>query len=127
VPQWSSVEYRAAFTDFQRGLVQLLEAAGADEIIGADFHWAGALSITPGGAAGYRFVSASEGNFWFGQNWSRETEEGVMTMLSFAGTRLVQARLVPTVILDNAQPNLTDPATDGQFVLHQVLEPSTVL
>ncbi len=127
LPQWSSVEYRAGFTAFQRSLVTELEAAGADAIVGADFHWAGAISITPGGRAGYRFVSASQGNFWFGQDWSRQTQEGVMTMLTFVGTRLTQVRLIPTVVLDDAQPNLTDPATDGQFVLRQVLAVSQVL
>ena len=127
LPQWSSVEYRAAFTDFQRGLIALLEQAGADHIIGADFHWAGAISIARGGASGFRFVTASQGNFWFGQNWSRETEEGIITVLTFVGTQLVQVRLVPTVIIDSAQPNLIDPATDGQFVLHQVLSVSELL
>ncbi len=127
LPQWSSVEYRAAFTPFQDGLTSLLEAAGADEIIGADFHWAGAISISPGGAAGYRLVTASQGNFWFGQDWSRQTQEGVMTMLTFVGTQLAQVRLIPTVVLDDAQPNLTDPATDGQFVLHQVFSASRLL
>ena len=127
LPQWSSVEYRAAFTGFQRSLIAELEAAGADEIIGADFHWAGAISITPGSQSGYRFVTASQGNFWFGQSWSRQTQEGVMTMLTFVGARLAQVRLIPTVVLDDAQPNLTDPATDGQFVLHQVLSASQLL
>ncbi len=127
LPQWSSTEYRAAFTPFQRGLIGLLERAGADHIVGADFHWAGAISITPGGASGYRFVSASQGNFWFGQDWSRQTQEGIITTLTFVGSQLVQVRLVPTVVLDDAQPNLTDPSTDGRFVLHQVLSVSTLL
>ena len=127
LPQWSSVEYRATFTGFQRSLIAELEAAGADEIVGADFHWAGAISITRGSRSGYRFVTASQGNFWFGQSWSRQTQEGVMTMLTFVGTRLTQVRLIPTVVLDDAQPNLTDPATDGQFVLHQVLSASQLL
>ena len=126
LPQWSSVEYRAAFTPFQRTLMAQLYAAGADHIVGADFHWAGAVSITPGGRSGDRFAGASQGNFWFGQDWSRQTMEGVMTMLTFSGTRLVQARLIPTVVLDGAQPNLTDPATDGQYVLHQALDVSEV-
>ncbi|MBF6605123.1 MAG: CapA family protein [Chloroflexi bacterium] len=127
LPQWSSVEYRAAFTGFQRGLIAMLTRAGADHIIGADFHWAGAISITPGSASGVRFVTASQGNFWFGQDWSRQTEEGIVTVLTFVGTRLAQVRLVPTVVLDNAQPNLIDPATDGRFVLDQVLSVSTML
>jgi len=127
LPQWSSVEYQAAFTGFQQGLSAMLTRAGADHIIGADFHWAGAISITRGSRSGYRFVTASQGNFWFGQDWSRQTQEGIITVLTFVGTRLAQVRLVPTVVLDNAQPNLIDPATDGRFVLRQVLSASTLL
>ena len=125
LPQWSSVEYRARFTPFQLDLVKTLVAAGVDDIVGADFHWAGALSITWTGTT-YRYVGSSQGNFWFGQDWSRQTQEGIITSLTFVGTRLAQVRLTPTVILDNAQPNLTDPATDGQFVLRQVLAGTTL-
>jgi len=44
-----------------------------------------------------------------------------MTMATFVGKRLAQVRLIPTVMIDDAQPKLTDPATDGQFVLQKVL------
>lgn len=120
LPQWSSAEYRAQFTPFQRGLVKTMVAAGVDHIVGGDFHWAGALSITRTGST-YRYVGSSQGNFWFGQDWSRQTEEGIITSLTFVGTRLAQVRLTPIVVLDNGQPNLIDPATDGRFVLRQVL------
>jgi poly-gamma-glutamate capsule biosynthesis protein CapA/YwtB (metallophosphatase superfamily) len=120
LPQWSSVEYRARFTPFQLGLVKTLVAAGVDHVVGADFHWAGALAISWTGST-YRYVGSSQGNFWFGQDWSRQTQEGIITSLTFVGTRLTQVRLTPTVVLDNAQPNLLDPTTDGQFVLRQVL------
>lgn len=126
LPQWSTREYVAAFTPEQLAWRDAMFAAGADHVIGADNHWAGALSITPGGASGNRLAVASQGNFWFGQDWSRQTEEGVITMATFVGPRLAQVRLVPTVILDNAQPNLTDPATDGRFVLAQVLGASVL-
>jgi poly-gamma-glutamate synthesis protein (capsule biosynthesis protein) len=126
MPQWSTSEYRAAFLDQQIAWRNQMFAAGTDHVIGADFHWAGALSITPGGVSGNHLAIASVGNFWFGQDWSRQTEEGYMTLITFVGTRLAQVRLVPTVVLDNAQPNLTNPATDGQFVLKQALGPSTI-
>ena len=115
----------ASSTSSSPGATQMF-AAGTDHVIGADFHWAGALSITPGGVSGNHLAIASEGNFWFGQDWSRQTEEGYMTMITFVGTRLAQVRLIPTVVLDNAQPNLTNPATDGQFVLKQALTPSII-
>ena len=126
LPQWSTQEYVAPLTARQLAWRDQIYAAGADHIIGADNHWAGALSITPGGVSGNHLTVGSQGNFWFGQSWSRQTEEGVMTMATFVGTRLVQVRLIPTVVLDNAQPNLTNPATDGQFVLKQVLGPSII-
>jgi poly-gamma-glutamate capsule biosynthesis protein CapA/YwtB (metallophosphatase superfamily) len=125
LPQWSSVEYRAQFTAFQQSIVKTLFATGVDHIVGADFHWAGALAISLAGST-YRYVGSSQGNFWFGQDWSRQTQEGIITSLTFVGTRLAQVRLTPTVVLDNAQPNLVDPATDGQFVLRQVLSGTTL-
>jgi poly-gamma-glutamate capsule biosynthesis protein CapA/YwtB (metallophosphatase superfamily) len=125
LPQWSSVEYRATFTAFQLGVVRTLVAAGVDHVVGADFHWAGALSITKTGST-YRYVGTSQGNFWFDQDWSRQTEEGIITSLTFVGTRLAQVRLSPIVVLDHGQPNLLDPATDGQFVLRQVLAGTTL-
>ena len=120
LPQWSTREYVAAWTSQQLAWRNEMFAAGADHIIGADNHWAAGLSITPGGVSGNHLAIDSQGNFWFGQDWSRQTEEGVMTMTTFVGTRLAQVRLIPTVVLDDAQPNLTNPATDGQFVLQQV-------
>ena len=125
LPQWSSVEYRATFTAFQLGLVKTLVAAGVDHVVGADFHWAGAYSVTKVGST-YRYVGSSQGNFWFDQDWSRQTEEGIITSLTFVGTRLAQVRLSPIMVLDHGQPNLLNPATDGQFVLHQVLAGTTV-
>jgi len=123
--QWSSVEYQATFTSFQLSTKKLLYANGIDHIVGDDFHWAGALAIDLVGST-YRYTGSSQGNFWFDQNWSRQTEEAVITSLTFAGTRLVQVRLQSTVVVDNAQLNLTDPTTDGQFVLKQVLKGSTL-
>ena len=49
-----------------------------------------------------------------------------MTMITFVGKRLAQVRLIPTVVLDDAQPNLVDPSTDGQFTLKQAFGPSII-
>jgi poly-gamma-glutamate capsule biosynthesis protein CapA/YwtB (metallophosphatase superfamily) len=123
--QWSSVEYRAKFTDFQKGLIKQLYGLGIDHIVGDDFHWAGAISISLTDST-YHYAGASQGNFWFDQSWSRATQEAVITSLTFVGTRLVQVRLTPTVVVDGAQVNLLDPATDGQVVLKRVLGVSTL-
>jgi hypothetical protein len=44
----------------------------------------------------------------------------VLPELTFVGTRLVQVRLHPYIVMDQAQPNLTTPTTDGKHVLEQV-------
>jgi hypothetical protein len=68
----------------------------------------------------------SHGNFLFGQDWSQETQEGVIMELAFVGTRLVQARMRPYVMLLQAQTNLTDPQTDGSYVLRRIFAGSDV-
>jgi hypothetical protein len=67
---------------------------------------------------------ASHGNFLFGQGWSQQTQEGVIVELPFRGTTLAQARLHPYVMLDQAQVNLTDPRTDGAYVLGRIFKNS---
>ena len=66
----------------------------------------------------------SHGNFLFGQEWSQQTQEGVLLELAFDGTDLVQARMHPYVMLEQAQTNLTDPETDGLYVLNRIYEAS---
>jgi poly-gamma-glutamate capsule biosynthesis protein CapA/YwtB (metallophosphatase superfamily) len=126
VPQWGWPEYHANFTARQKEQMKLFWDAGADHVIGHGTHWASAVSITPDGDGGQHFVISSHGNFLFGQDWSRQTQEGVVVELTFAGTRLAQARLHPYIMLDQAQANLTDPVTDGSYVLNQVWEVSTL-
>ncbi len=126
VPQWGWPEYHANFTARQKEQMQLFWDAGADHVIGHGTHWAAAISITPDGEDDHHFVISSHGNFLFGQDWSRQTQEGVVVELTFAGTHLAQARLHPYIMLDQAQANLTDPATDGSYVLNQVWKVSTL-
>ena len=66
----------------------------------------------------------SSGNFLFGQGWSQETQEGVVLELTFRDTDLVQVRMHPYVMMDQAQTNLTDPEGDGHYVLERVFEAS---
>lgn len=120
MPQWGWPEYHAGFTKQQLGQRAQFFAAGADHVLGSGTHWASAISITPGTDGADHFVIGSHGNFLFGQDWSRQTMEGVVVELTFVGTRLVQARLHPYVVLDQGQPNLIDPLTDGRYVIEQV-------
>ncbi len=120
MPQWGWPEYHNGFTTQELAQRAMFFADGADDVLGSGTHWASAVSITPGSDGADHFVIGSHGNFLFGQDWSRQTMEGVVVELTFSGTTLVQARLHPYVVLDEAQPNLIDPATDGRYVLNQV-------
>jgi hypothetical protein len=119
VPQWGWPEYHADFTARQMEQMELFWEAGADHVLGHGTHWASAVALTPG-ERGHRFVISSHGNFLFGQDWSRQTQEGVVVELTFVGPTLAQARLHPYIMLDQAQANLIDPVTDGKYVLRQV-------
>lgn len=121
MPQWNWPEYSAPFSTTALAQRDAWYAAGVDDILGSGTHWAGAMSITrPDPARGWRVAVTSHGNFLFGQLWSRQTQEGVIYELTFRGMELVQVRLHPYIVMDGAQPNLTNPTTDGAYVQRQV-------
>ncbi len=125
MPQWNWPEYSAPFSTVALEQRDAWFAAGVDAILGSGTHWAGAMSITkPDPARGWRLAVTSHGNFLFGQDWSRQTQEGVIYEVTFRGTELAQVRLHPYIVMDGAQPNLTDPRTDGAYVQRQVLRAS---
>ena len=125
MPQWGWPEYHATMTKEQATQRALFYECGADDILGSGTHWASWVSITPG-ANGPQFAIGSHGNFLFTQNWSRQTMEGVIVEATFYGTRLVQFRLHPYVVVQTSQPNLLDPTGDGAYVLHQAWSVSDV-
>jgi len=117
-PHWGT-EYSPRPFSAEQALAHAVIDAGADMIIGNHAHWVGAMEIYKGHPIWYAL-----GNFVFDQTWSEPTSEGLLLDLTFNGTKLVQARLQPTVILDGAQPNLLNPATDGRVVLGQLYDAS---
>ena len=126
LPQWNWPEYYAEFTSRALKQRDTLYELGVDHILGSGTHWAGAMSLTAGEAedSAPRLAVTSHGNFLFGQDWSRQTQEGVLYELTFYGTRLAQVRIIPYIMLDQAQPNVTDPLTDGAYVQGQVFDAS---
>ncbi len=124
MPQWNWPEYHADILPRAKSQAAAFLAAGADDVFGNGAHWAGGLSLGPD-ARGWHVAVASHGNFLYGQDWSRQTQEGVIVEVTFVGTHLAQVRLHPYVLLDDAQPNLTTPTTDGAFVLNQVWDNSS--
>lgn len=125
VPQWwGGGEYHAQFLGDMRRQQQVFFDAGCDQVLGHGTHWSGPIEITPADDGDHRVTMVSHGNFLFGQEWSQQTQEGVILELAFVGTRLAQARMHPYIMLEQAQTNLTDPATDGMWVLNRIYEAS---
>ena len=125
VPQWwGGAEYHATFLGDMRRQQQFFFDAGCDQVIGHGTHWSGPIEIGADEDGGYRVTMVSHGNFLFGQEWSQQTQEGVILELAFRGTELAQARMHPYIMLEQAQTNLTDPATDGLYVLNRIYEAS---
>jgi hypothetical protein len=117
-PHWGT-EYKATPHTAQKRLARAMINAGADLVIGNHAHWAGAMEIYKGRPIWYAL-----GNFVFDQDWSEPTMEGITLELTFQGTDLVQIRMRPHLILDEAQPNFLDPAGDGKVVMDQVWKAS---
>ncbi|MGH2444484.1 MAG: CapA family protein [Candidatus Limnocylindria bacterium] len=131
VPQWwggdvpgEGLEYHTTFRgDMREHQAQMLDA-GCDHILGHGTHWSGPIEITPDAEGDHHVTMVSHGNFLFGQEWSQQTQEGVLLELSFRGAQLAQARMHPYIMLEQAQTNLTDPETDGMYVLNRIYEAS---
>ena len=117
-------EYHAQFIGDMRRQQQVFFDAGCDHVIGHGTHWSGPIEVSGDGSGGHRVTMVSHGNFLFGQEWSQQTQEGVLLELAFRGTELAQARMHPYIMLEQAQTNLTDPETDGLYVLNRIYEAS---
>jgi poly-gamma-glutamate capsule biosynthesis protein CapA/YwtB (metallophosphatase superfamily) len=127
VPQWwGGGEYHAQFLGDMRRQQAFFFEAGCDHVIGHGTHWSGPIEISPA-EDGFHVTMVSHGNFLFGQEWSQQTQEGVILELAFHGTALAQARMHPYIMLEQAQTNLTDPETDGTYVLNRIYEASGLL
>ena len=113
MPHWG-VEYTDRPTPRQRQEAAALIAAGADVILGSHPHWVGAMEAIDDGVVLY-----SLGDFIFDLTRSEQTEEGLIAELTFAGARLAQIDLHPTIQLDRSQPNLLE-AGDERLMLERI-------
>lgn len=119
-PQWwGGREYHDDLYPKQVRQLGWFDAAGCDHVIGAGTHVAGPLLLRarPDNVS---LVLASPGNFLFGQDWWQQTQEGVILDQTFVGTRMVNVRLHPYVMILAARPSLTDPEGDGHYVLERI-------
>ena len=125
LPQWwGGLEYHDVWYPSIREQQRIFFEAGCDHILGHGTHWSGPIDFTDLGDGRTGFTIMSHGNFLFGQSWSQQTQEGVIVELAFRGTELAQARMHPYIMLEQAQTNLTDPETDGMWVLNRIYQAS---
>ena len=119
MPHWGT-EYTQYVSPVQRREAAAMVAAGADVILGSHSHYVGAIQSFAKPSGDPAFVVYSLGDLLFDFNYDEQTQEGVVDELTFEGTRLAQIDLYPTVMVDDAQPNLLDPAGDGKRVLDRI-------
>jgi poly-gamma-glutamate synthesis protein (capsule biosynthesis protein) len=115
LPHWGA-EYTDRVTAQQRTFGREALEAGADMVLGNHSHWAGPIGIR----SGDRLVVYSMGDLLFDLNHDERTQEAFLVETTFAGDRLVQVALHPTVIVDQAQLNLLAPAGGGSRLLRSV-------
>jgi poly-gamma-glutamate synthesis protein (capsule biosynthesis protein) len=118
VPHWGQ-EFSYLISSTQKRQAAEFVAAGADLILGSHSHWVGGMQsmVGPNGTA---FVDYSMGDLLFDLNHDTQALEAEVVTLSFAGARLVQVQIDPTVMVGGAQVGLLNPATDGKRVLDAI-------
>lgn len=114
LPQWG-IEYQTEPSERQREVARAAVAAGADLIAGNHPHWPQAYETIAGPAGGV-FVAYAMGNFVFDQDWSLETQQGVMLEVTFTGKRVTGTKFHPIHIHDNYQPRLAEPAEAAEIM-----------
>jgi poly-gamma-glutamate capsule biosynthesis protein CapA/YwtB (metallophosphatase superfamily) len=118
MPHWG-VEYTAPPEPEQVELAHAMIDAGADLVVGDHAHW-------PKGVEVYeeKPVFYGTGNFLFDQSWSEETSTGIFAEVILYQNRAIQARPVPFIILDQAQPNFLLPEAGGNRALETIFSAS---
>lgn len=118
MPHWG-IEYTAPPEPEQVEFSHAAIDAGADFLVGDHAHW-------PKGIEMYedKPIFYGTGNFLFDQSWSEETSTGIFVEAILYGNRVVQARPVPFVILDQAQPNFLVPEAGGNRALETIFSAS---
>jgi poly-gamma-glutamate synthesis protein (capsule biosynthesis protein) len=118
--QWG-VEYESLPTERQVELARLAVDAGAALVVGNHPHVVQAVEWR-GGA----FIAYALGNFVFDQDWSLETQQGMVLEATFHGARLVAVRLLPVRIVDMHRPTWAEQG-ESASILRRVREASEAI
>jgi len=117
-PQWG-IEYFNGLSSKQVRQVGFFDEAGCDQVIGSGAHLVSPMLLRRGDN-GISMVFSCPGNYVFGQDFFQDLQEGVILEQKYVGTKLVNVRLHPYVIIQGARPALTDPEEAGRFVLRRI-------
>jgi poly-gamma-glutamate synthesis protein (capsule biosynthesis protein) len=118
MPHWGK-EYTATPEPGQVDLAHEAIDAGADLVVGGHAHWAKGIETYQ-----EKPIFYGVGNFLFDQTWSEETSTGIFAEVMLYEDRVVQARPVPFIVLDYAQPNFLVPEAGGDRALSTVFSAS---
>jgi poly-gamma-glutamate capsule biosynthesis protein CapA/YwtB (metallophosphatase superfamily) len=120
MPHWGS-EYTLSPTARQQEMAHLAIDSGATLVVGNHPHWAQATENL-----GNKFIDYALGNFVFDQDWSIETQQGLVMAATFQGKQLVKVELFPIRIDQAYQPALASPE-EGAQILDRIASVSTTL
>ena len=120
LPHWGA-EYTASPSARQREVARVAARAGADLIVGNHAHWVAAREQID-----ETFVAYALGNFVFDQDWSLETQQGVMLEVTFTGDAITGTRYIPIQIYDEHQPRHAD-ATEAAAISERIEAASAAL
>ena len=125
-PQWwGGQEYHNDIWPKQVKQLGWFDRFGCDHVVGSGTHVAGPMLLRQRDG-GVSSVLVCPGNYVFGQDFFQNLQEGVILEQKFVGTRLVNVRLHPYVIVSGARPSLTDPQGDGRYVLKRIWRNSDI-
>ena len=110
IPHWG-IEYTTPPSDRQREFARAAAAAGADMVVGNHPHWPQAHEVI-----GNTYVAYALGNFVFDQDWSLETQQGVLLDVTFTGKKVTETRYTAVHIWEQYQPRLADAAESAQIL-----------
>jgi len=117
LPHWGD-QYTNRPVPEQRRVARALIDAGADLIVGGHPHWVQGVELHRD-----RLIAHSLGNYVFDMDFSRPTREGAILELTFWGSDLKAAELVPIVIGSDFAPRVvTGPA--AQRILRRIWQTS---
>ncbi len=114
------VEYTNKPNTYQIDLAHAAIDVGADLVVGDHPHWVQGLEIYKD-----KLIAYSHGNFIFDQQWSKETQEGVVGEYLFNEKGLVDANFYPIVVDESFQPRFTN-KLEAEEILERMRQGSQI-